>query len=99
MRSVRSRGERSARTRARVARMHAVDLRRSDLSALDVDQRVFLHGVSWQDYERLLSIRGDESSPRIAYLAGEIELMSPSRSHERLKKLIARLVEAFALGH
>lgn len=76
--------------------MHAVDLRRSDLSALDVDQRVFLHGVSWQDYERLLSIRGDESSPRIAYLAGEIELMSPSRSHERLKKLIARLVEAFA---
>lgn len=76
--------------------MHAVDLSRSERSALEPDQRVFLHGISWQDYERLLSMRGDKSSPRISYLAGEVELMSPSRGHERLKTLIARLLEAFA---
>ncbi len=76
--------------------MHAVDLSRSERSALEPDQRVFLHGVSWQDYERLLAMRGERSSPRISYLAGEVELMSPSRGHERLKTLIARLLEAFA---
>lgn len=54
-----------------MAVMQAVDLRRSEPVAFEGDQRVFLHGVSWQDYERLLAMRGDASSPRIAYLAGE----------------------------
>lgn len=62
----------------------------------DPDQRVFLHGVSWADYERLLAMRGERSVPRIVYLEGEVELMSPSHSHERIRSLLGRLVEAWA---
>ena len=60
------------------------------------DQRVFLRDVSWQDFEALLRIRGDRGGVRMAYLEGEVELMSPSIWHEGLKKTIARLVEAYA---
>lgn len=59
------------------------------------DHVVFLDRVSWSDYERLLAMRGDRSAPRIIYLEGTIEIMSPSRSHEGIKSLIARLVEAY----
>lgn len=64
--------------------------------AEDFDQRVVLHGVSWKQYETILGIRGDAAGVRIAYLAGELELMSPSRGHERTKTLLARLLEAYA---
>lgn len=61
----------------------------------DHDHRVFLHGVSWKQFETILAIRGDRSGVRIAYLEGELELMSPSRRHECVKKAIARLLEAY----
>ena len=62
------------------------------------DQRVFLHNVSWAQYQRLLDLRGEEPGPRMTYLEGELELMSPSQDHESIKKLIARLLEAYALA-
>ena len=61
------------------------------------DQRVVLNGISWADYEAQLSLRGDRSAPRIAYLDGALEIMSPSKDHERIKSYIGRLVEAYAL--
>jgi len=64
--------------------------------ALDGDQRVYLHDVTWDGYEAILAIRGDRSGVRITYLEGELEIMSPSRGHERIKKTLARLVEAYA---
>lgn len=62
----------------------------------EADQRVALSDVSWWQYEALLAIRGDRPGPRVTYLNGVLELMSPSRGHEALKKLIARLLEAYA---
>jgi Uma2 family endonuclease len=62
------------------------------------DHFVRLHGT-WADYQRLLELRGDRSAPRITYLEGAIEIMSPSRSHESIKSLIGRLVEVFCLEH
>jgi Uma2 family endonuclease len=62
----------------------------------DADSRVMLHEVPWKDYERLLEIRGDSAGVRMAYLEGELELMTPSRSHETIKTKIARLLEAWA---
>lgn len=62
----------------------------------DVDHRVLLHALTWDQYEATLAMRGDRSAPRIAYLDGELEIMSPSIHHERRKKLLARLVEAYA---
>lgn len=61
-----------------------------------IDQRVVLHDVSWDDYERLLALRGESSRPRMTYLEGELELMSPSNDHEEQKKTLARLIEAWA---
>ncbi len=43
-----------------------------------------IHGLSWDDYRQLLEIRGDRSAPRIAYLDSEVEIMSPSRTHEAI---------------
>jgi hypothetical protein len=46
-------------------------------------------------YERLLAMRGDHSAPRISYLEGEVEIISPSRDHEVIKSRIGRLLEAW----
>lgn len=62
----------------------------------DPDGRVIMHGVGWWQYEAMLAIRGDQAGLRLAYLEGELELMSPSRTHERIKTMIARLLEAYA---
>ena len=61
------------------------------------DQHVVLRGMSWQDYEALLAIRGDRAGVRMYYLDGEIEIMSPTKTHEARKKTLARLLEAWAL--
>jgi Uma2 family endonuclease len=61
-----------------------------------VDQRVVLRNVCWNDYEAVLAMRGDRAVPRIAYLEGTLEFMTPSRDHEVLKKKMARLLEAYA---
>jgi Uma2 family endonuclease len=56
-----------------------------------------MYNVPWSAYEAQLALRGDAPVPRVAYLDGAMELMSPSRDHERLKSYIGRLVEAYAL--
>ena len=61
------------------------------------DHIIQLHGVTWADYERLLAIRGDHSAPRIAYLHGTVEIMSPSQTHESVKSMIGCLVETWCL--
>jgi Uma2 family endonuclease len=61
------------------------------------DDLIVLRGATWADYQRLLELRGERSVPRLSYLAGVLELMSPSRTHEVLKSMISRLVEAFCV--
>ena len=61
------------------------------------DKIVVLHNATWADYQRHLEMRGDHSAPRLAFLEGELEIMSPSRHHEALKSLIGRLVEVWCL--
>jgi Uma2 family endonuclease len=61
------------------------------------DQRVVMHGIAWSHYEALLSLRGEAPSPRVAFLDGALELMTPSKDHERNKSFIGRLLEAYAL--
>lgn len=58
---------------------------------------MLLDGATWGDFQRMLEIRGDRPVPRIAYLEGVIELMSPSQPHEALKSWIGCLVEAWCL--
>ncbi|MEZ4269392.1 MAG: Uma2 family endonuclease [Myxococcota bacterium] len=63
------------------------------------DGIVCLRGATWADYERMLEVRGDCAGPRISYLDGVIEFMSPSQPHEGIKGVIGRLVEAFCFFH
>jgi hypothetical protein len=60
-----------------------------------MDHFVYLR-VDWQGYQQLLAMRGESSVPRITYLEGLAELMSPSRYHEIDKKRFARLLEAWS---
>jgi len=55
---------------------------------------VVLRQISWPTFEALLADLGDHRA-RIAYDQGTLEIMSPSPKHERLKKLLARLIETF----
>jgi Uma2 family endonuclease len=62
----------------------------------DPDQRVVMHGLDWWQFETMLAIRGDRAGVRFAFLEGALEIMSPSLTHEFIKKAIARLLEAYA---
>jgi Uma2 family endonuclease len=73
----------------------AVALRSRDPDP-SADQRVILHHVPWWQYEALLAQRADASVPRLTYLEGALEIMSPTFDHEAIEKLLARLVEAWA---
>lgn len=74
----------------------ALALREHD-DTLTTDQIVVFHDVTWEDYERVLEIRGDKSAPRINYLEGELEIMSPSKDHEQIKSLIGHLLEVWCI--
>jgi Uma2 family endonuclease len=66
-------------------------------SDVEEDQRVVLNGMSWQDFEALLAIRGDRAGARMYYLDGAIEIMSPTKIHEGRKKTLARVLELWAV--
>ena len=60
------------------------------------EQRVCLEGVSWQQYEALLSTLGDDfPALRLSYLRGTLEIMTTSPLHEELKTIIGMLIEAY----
>jgi Uma2 family endonuclease len=61
------------------------------------EARIFLPHVSWQQYETLIAMFGDRPRLRLTYLEGNLEIMTISPEHEMLKKMIARLIEAYAL--
>lgn len=56
-----------------------------------------LYGVTWADYLRLLRVRGERSKPRLTYVEGTLEIMSPSRTHDSIKSYIGCLVETWCL--
>ena len=61
------------------------------------DERFTIRGVSFAQYEALRDMFDDRPGLRMTYLEGVLELMSPSPEHERIKTLVARLIELYAL--
>lgn len=61
------------------------------------EQRIVMHGISWQTYQSLLAERGDHAVPRICYDQGDLELMSPPKEHEKYRRLIGRMVDHWTL--
>src|SRR5688572_32233503 len=60
------------------------------------EQRIVLHGVSWETYERLLAEHADRSRPRFAYDRGELEIVAPSAEHEEDNRTLAEVVVVLA---
>jgi len=61
----------------------------------DAERRFLLTDVPWTTYVQLRDAL-DSVRVHMTYLAGSLELMSPSVLHEEESKLIARLLEAWA---
>ena len=61
----------------------------------NVEQRMVILGVSWKTYVTLHEML-DTPGLRMTYCEGALELRSSSRTHERNKASIARLVELYA---
>lgn len=59
------------------------------------EQRMLLSSVSYAEYVRMREAL-EGPSPRMTFLRGALELMSPSPEHELWKTNIARFVEHFA---
>jgi Uma2 family endonuclease len=72
-------------------------IRQAPAGQEDGERRFVLHDVGWEQYEALRGILDDSPGLRMTYLEGALELMSPSRRHEQHKKIIARLIEIYAL--
>lgn len=65
------------------------------LQANDPEERQIISGVRWESYEALLDDLEDSLRYRVTYLDGMLELVSPSRRHERNKTIIGSLLEAY----
>jgi Uma2 family endonuclease len=61
----------------------------------ETGQRFLLHDVGWHGYETMLQLIGDRPI-RLTYDRGDLELMSPSRKHEKSKRLHGILIQAIA---
>ncbi len=60
------------------------------------EQRMVLHEVSWATYEHLLADLANQSSPRLAYSKGVLEIMTPLPRHERLTHTLETIIECLA---
>ncbi|HUG89575.1 MAG TPA: Uma2 family endonuclease [Planctomycetaceae bacterium] len=59
------------------------------------EQRLVLYNVGWETYERLCELL-EPTGVRMTYDSGSLELMSPSRRHERYGHTLGRCVEVIA---
>jgi Uma2 family endonuclease len=58
--------------------------------------RVVLHNISWEQFEKLLEDLGDRRAARIAYDNGTLEIMTPLPEHEYFKEVIGGAVQDVA---
>ncbi|MGH9765763.1 MAG: Uma2 family endonuclease [Blastocatellia bacterium] len=65
-------------------------------TVITTKQTIVMHEVSWTTYENLLSDLKDQSSPRLTYDRGMLEIISPTREHEEYNGAIAQLIRTVA---
>ena len=66
------------------------------MSHAQTEQRVIVRFVSWTTYEHLLADLSNQSSTRLTYDRGLLEIMCPLPEHEEWNRTIALLVEVLA---
>ena len=76
-------------------REHAVDEQNGNAG----EDRLVLSGASWASYLEVDQALGhDRPDPRLYYLDGELEIVTTSLFHEKLKKWLAGFVEDYLLS-
>jgi Uma2 family endonuclease len=65
-------------------------------SPISAEQRTYLHDISWELFENILSEIGNDGSTRLAYYQGMLEFMTPLPEHERPIRRIDTLVVELA---
>jgi Uma2 family endonuclease len=67
-----------------------------EISDNDDPEEIFISsGVSWENYEALLTKLEDNPHYRVTYLDGILEIVSPSIRHEKIKTNLGMLLERF----
>src|SRR5713101_7626674 len=67
-------------------------------NGLEPEERVVVCGVSWKGYLAFDKALGDDRpGPRLYYLDGELEIMTTSNEHERVKKWIGAFLDDYFL--
>ena len=61
-----------------------------------IENKVILHGVSWETYERLLNEHQESRGTRFTYDEGTLEIMVASARHEEPNRDLAELVQLVA---
>lgn len=66
-----------------------------DLENFDgqLTQTIILSNISWQTYQTMLAEMGDHRSTRLAYHNGFLSLKMPSKLHEIINRLLARIIQ------
>lgn len=64
---------------------------------LQGESRIVIRGISWDDYEDILRIVGDRHL-HLAFVDGDLEMMSPSIPHEVYRGLLSLIVRQVALA-
>ena len=66
------------------------------ISVVQGESRVVLTNIRWATFEAVLA-ENDRRNTRFTFDRGVLEIMSPSREHERLKRLLGRMIETMTL--
>ena len=62
------------------------------------EEKITLYNVTWEQYDTLVDLFMDQfPGLRMTFLEGTLEIMGTSSEHERLKTIIARLLEMYAV--
>ena len=61
------------------------------------ESRILIHRLNWKGYLRLLKFFGDDG-PRLSYLNGMVELMSPVPHHEQNSQVLDRMASDLIVG-
>src|SRR5437870_10967134 len=69
---------------------------REAIDHLPAGATLVLQDITWDAYEELLENLAGRTGVRITYDQGRLEIMSPSRKHEKYKEFMGKLIQAVA---
>ncbi|CAN5753350.1 Uma2 family endonuclease [soil metagenome] len=75
--------------------LETIPTKRKNVST-NVVERVVLHGISWETYERILDEHNEVSNRHFAYNEGDLEIMALGYENETIKARLSELVTEIA---